>query len=147
MSNFVNRYEFTNQFGLSYGNYWAKDYDQLTNTFTTVGNQVGRGLYERYYQPMIQSLLDNPKKKVCYIDLKVTDILELDFRKMVYIDAYNPAEGSAIPNEGTWINDSGNSSGNSGGSSHWKFDDPETPSDAGGWEWFTSVSNNNSGTI
>ena len=172
VSNFVNRYEFTNQFGLSYGNYWAKDYDQLTNTFTTVGNQVGRGLYERYYQPMIQSLLDNPKKKVCYIDLKVTDILELDFRKMVYIDgvyyrilkvvdyqphlnkptkvelqAYNPAEGSAIPNEGTWINDSGNSSGNSGGSSHWKFDDPETPSDAGGWEWFTSVSNNNSGTI
>jgi len=135
-STFINRYEFTNQFGLSYGNYWAKDYDQLTNTFTTVGNQVGIGLYQRYYQPMIQSLLDNPKKKVCYIDLKVTDILELNFRKMVYIDgvyyrllkivdyqphlsvptkvelqAYNPSKGSAIPNEGTWINNSGTSTG------------------------------------
>ena len=139
-STFSNRFEFTNQFGLSYGNYWAKDYDQLTNTFTAVGNQVGKGLYQRYYQPMIQSLLDNPKKKVCYIDLKVTDILELNFRKMVYIDgvyyrllkivdyqphlnnptkvelqAYNPSEGSAIPNEGTWINNSGNTGGGSGG--------------------------------
>jgi hypothetical protein len=139
-STFINRYEFTNQFGLSYGNYWAKDYDQLTNTFTAVGNQVGKGLYQRYYQPMIQSLLENPKKKVCYIDLKVTDILELNFRKMVYIDgvyyrllkivdyqphlnnptkvelqAYNPSEGSSIPNEGTWINNSGNTGGGSGG--------------------------------
>ena len=139
-STFVNRFEFTNQFGLSYGNYWAKDYDRPTNTFTVVGNQVGIGLYQRYYQPMIQSLLDNPKKKVCYIDLKVTDILELNFRKMVYIDgvyyrllkivdyqphlnnptkvelqAYNPSEGSSIPNEGTWINNSGNTGGGSGG--------------------------------
>ena len=140
-STFVNRFEFTNQFGLSYGNYWAKDYDQATNDFIVVGNQVGKGLYQRYYQPMIQALIDNPKKKVCYIDLKVTDILELNFRKMVYIDgvyyrilkivdyqphlstptkvelqAYNPAEGSAIPNEGTWINNSGNTGGGTGGS-------------------------------
>ena len=83
---FINRHDYSNQFGLSYGNYWAKDYDPATNAYTAVGDQVGAGLYSRYYQPMIDNLLKNPKTRNCYVDLKIKDILNLDFRKLVYID-------------------------------------------------------------
>ena len=137
---FVNRFDFSNQFGLSYGNYWAKDYDPATNIYTAVGNQVGRGLYSRYYQPMIDNLLDNPKLRECYIDLKIKDVLNLDFRKLVYIDGvyyrlikvidfkpnlnvttkvelhqWQVGEGSALPQEGVWVNPSGTGIGNGNG--------------------------------
>jgi len=126
---FNNRHDFTNQFGLSYGNYWAKDYDAATNTYNAVGNQVGVGLYSRYYQQMITGLLNDPKVRECYIDLKITDITMLSFRKMVYIDGvyyrlikvvdyqphlniptkvvlhqWSPGKGSALPTAGVWIN-------------------------------------------
>ena len=39
---FIDRHNFTNQFGLSYGNYWAKDYDPANNSYTSVGNEIGR---------------------------------------------------------------------------------------------------------
>ena len=134
---FQNRYEFTNQFGLSYGNYWAKNYDASTNSFQQVGSQVGKGLYERYYKPMVLGLQARPKMRVCYMDLKIIDIIQLDFRKMVYIDGvyyrivrivdfqphkdeptkvelhqWSPNEGSSLPTEGVWVN---NNSGNTGG--------------------------------
>jgi len=125
----IDRYNYTNQFGLSYGNYWARDFDPITNAYTAVGDQVGRGLYERYYKPMISALLAHPKKRVCYIDLKVTDIVQLSFRKMIYIDGvyyrllkvvdyqphlnvptkvelqqWSPDRGASLPQAGTWIN-------------------------------------------
>jgi len=125
----INRHDFTNQFGLTYGNYWAKDYDASTNTYNAVGDQVGKGLYERYYSPMISGLLAIPKARTCYIDLKITDVVQLNFRKMVYIDGvyyrlvkvvdYQPhlnvptkvvlhqfstAIGVSLPTEGVWIN-------------------------------------------
>lgn len=131
-STFIDRHNYSNQFGLSYGNYWAKDYDPTTNAYTAVGNQVGKGLYSRYYQPMIDNMLNNPKLRECYIDLKIKDILNLDFRKLVYIDGvyyrlikvvdYKPhlniptkvelhqwqiAEGSSLPQEGVWVNPAG----------------------------------------
>ena len=140
---FVNRFDFSNQFGLSYGNYWAKDYDPATNIYTYVGNQVGRGLYSRYYESMIEGLKARPKLRVCYIDLKITDITRLDFRKMVYIDGcyykiirvvdfkphlneptkvelhqFNPGEGSVLPTSGVWINNTlggGSTTGGGGG--------------------------------
>ena len=139
-STFNNRHDYSNQFGLSYGNYWAKDYDPATNIYTEVGNQVGRGLYSRYYQPMIDNLLDNPKLRECYIDLKIKDVLNLDFRKLVYIDGvyyrlikvidfkpnlnvttkvelhqWQVGEGSALPQEGVWVNPSGTGIGNGNG--------------------------------
>ncbi len=126
---FVNRNDFSNQFGLSYGNYWAKDYDPATNSYNIVGNQVGKGLYDRYYKSMISGLQARPKMRICYIDLKITDIINLDFRKMVYIDGvyyrivkvidymphknqptkvelhqWSPNEGSSLPTSGVWIN-------------------------------------------
>lgn len=126
---FYNRYDYSNQFGLTYGNYWAKDYDPSTNTTSVVGDQVGRGLYDRYYKPMIEGLQARPKMRICYLDLKITDIINLDFRKMVYIDGvyyrivkvidymphknqptkvelhqWSPNEGSSLPTSGVWIN-------------------------------------------
>ena len=83
---FINRYEFTNQFGLCYGDYWAKDYDPATNSYNAVGNQRGLGLYSRFYASMISDLAANPKKTIAFFDLKITDITELSFRKLVYID-------------------------------------------------------------
>ena len=132
----INRHDFTNQFGLTYGNYWAKDYDASTNTYNDVGNQVGKGLYERYYSPMISGLLAIPKVRTCYIDLKITDVVQLNFRKMVYIDGvyyrlvkvvdYQPhlnvptkvilhqfstAIGVSLPTEGVWVNTSNTGGG------------------------------------
>jgi hypothetical protein len=126
---FVNRHDYSNQFGLSYGNYWARDYDATANTYNAVGNQVGLGLYSRYYQSMIDALIEKPKVRTCYIDLKISDIIQLDFRRMVYIDGvyyrlikvydyqphlnsptkvelhqWSPAKGGALPVAGTWIN-------------------------------------------
>ena len=126
---FIDRHNFTNQFGLSYGNYWAKDYDPATNTYTSVGNEIGKGLYERYYKTMIEGLQARPKLRVCYMDLKITDIVKLDFRKMVYIDGvyyrlirvvdfqphkneptkvelhqFSLKEGVSAPTAGEWIN-------------------------------------------
>tara|TARA_R110000765_G_scaffold46130_2_gene95222 strand:- start:391 stop:3795 length:3405 start_codon:yes stop_codon:yes gene_type:complete len=125
----IDRYDYTNQFGLSYGNYWARDFDPITNTYNAVGDQIGKGLYERYYNAMISGLLAHPRKRVCYIDLKVTDIVQLSFRKMVYIDGiyykllkvidyqphlnvptkvelqqWSPDKGTSLPQAGTWIN-------------------------------------------
>jgi len=126
---FINRYDFSNQFGLSYGNYWAKDYDPATNAYTAVGSQVGVGLYDRYYKPMVEGLQARPKLRVCYMDLKITDIVKLDFRKMIYLDGvyyklvkvidfqphknqptkvelhqFSPQSGSSLPTQGVWVN-------------------------------------------
>ena len=135
----VDRYDYTNQFGLSYGNYWATDYDAATDTYTSVGDQIGKGLYERYYKPMISALINHPKKRVCYIDLKVTDIVQLSFRKMIHIDGiyyrllkvvdyqphlnvptkvelqqWSPDKGASLPQAGTWINNVINTGGDTG---------------------------------
>lgn len=135
---FYNRHDYTNQFALCYGNYWAKDYDASDNTYNVAGNQVGAGLYSRYYQTMIDGLIEKPKVRICYIDLKISDITQLDFRKMVYIDGiyyrlikvmdyaphlntptkvelhqWGPAKGGSIGVQGVWINNGG--TGNTGG--------------------------------
>ena len=69
---------------LSYGNIWVRDYDDALGTYgTTV---VGEGLYHTYYNNMIEMLKQNPRVRTAYIDLKITDVISLDFRKLVYID-------------------------------------------------------------
>ncbi len=147
---FADRYNYSNQFGLCYGNYWAKDYDPSNNSFNVVGDQIGRGLYDRYYKPMIQGLQARPKVRICYIDLKITDIINLDFRKMVYIDGvyyrivkvidymphknqptkvelhqWSPNEGSSLPTSGVWINN--NTGSNNGGGSNGDVPDDDNP--------------------
>jgi len=129
----IDRWNFTNQFGLSYGNYDAQD-----NTFMWDGasfNNVlgaqgtGLGLYHRYYKSMMDNLIEQPKMRTAYIDLKSDDIINLDFSRPIYIDGvyfrlvkivdyqphlntptkvelhqYNPGQGAGIPQAPQWIN-------------------------------------------
>ncbi len=89
---FIDRFNFTNQFGLSYGNYTCQDYEFDGNLNGGIGGQsygpigTGVGLYHRYYKVMIDNLIDQPKLRTAYIDLRVSDILNLDFSKPIYID-------------------------------------------------------------
>lgn len=69
---------------LSYGNIWVRDYDDLTGTYASP--VVGEGLYHTYHKNMIEMLKQNPRLRTIYIDLKINDIINLDFRKLVYID-------------------------------------------------------------
>ena len=47
-----------------------------------------KGLYQEYYQNMIEMLKRNPRIKLVNINLKMSDIANLDLRKLVYIDGY-----------------------------------------------------------
>tara|TARA_R110000744_G_scaffold357127_1_gene463953 strand:+ start:5 stop:4000 length:3996 start_codon:yes stop_codon:yes gene_type:complete len=44
------------------------------------------GLYSVYYKNMIEQLKQSPRIRTVYINLKITDILNLDVRKLVYLD-------------------------------------------------------------
>ena len=69
---------------LSYGNAWVRDYDDATNTYSSY--EVGSGLFETYYKNMFEMFKEKPRLRTAYIDLKVKDIVNLDFTKLVYID-------------------------------------------------------------
>lgn len=69
---------------LCYGNVAVKDFDEATNAFAA-GVYV-KGLYETYYDNMVEMLKLNPRLRTVYIDLKISDIVNLDFGKLIYID-------------------------------------------------------------
>ena len=69
---------------LSYGNVTVRDFDDATNTYTSYS--TGKGLFEIYYKNMFEMLKAKPRLRTVYIDLKAIDIINLDFRKLVYID-------------------------------------------------------------
>ena len=69
---------------LSYGNVNVRDYDDVTNVYTSYS--AGKGLFETYYKNMFEMFKAKPRLRTVYIDLKTTDIINLDFRKLVYID-------------------------------------------------------------
>lgn len=69
---------------LSYGNIYSRTYDDTTNLYGS--GQYVKGLYFTYYKFMIEQLKRKPRIKKLQIDLKVTDIINLDFRKLIYID-------------------------------------------------------------
>ena len=69
---------------LSYGNIWISNYNDDTGVYDAA--ESGVGLYETYYKNMVEMLKRNPRLRVVYIDLKINDIIELDFRILVYID-------------------------------------------------------------
>jgi len=69
---------------LSYGNAWVRDYNDATEVYTS--KVVGKGLYDTYYKDSIEMLKENPRMRTSYITLKISDIVNLDFTKLVYID-------------------------------------------------------------
>jgi hypothetical protein len=69
---------------LSYGNVFVRDYNDSTRQYTSYS--AGKGLYETYYKSMFEQLKQNPRVRTTYIDLKINDIVNLDFKKLIYID-------------------------------------------------------------
>ena len=69
---------------LSYGNVYVRDYDDSTGVYSAL--QAGKGLYDTYYRNMIEGLKRSPRLRTLSINLTITDIVNLDFKKLVYID-------------------------------------------------------------
>ncbi len=69
---------------LSYGNVPVKNYDDATGVYAT--GEIGSGLYETYYRNSVEMLKSNPRVRNVYINLKISDIINLDFTKLIYID-------------------------------------------------------------
>ena len=62
---------------LSYGNVFVRDYYDATGVYTAY--QAGKGLYDTYYRNMVEMLKRSPRLRTVSLDLKVTDIINLDF--------------------------------------------------------------------
>ena len=69
---------------LSYGNAWVRNYDDATNTYSD--KKVGEGLYHTYYKNMFEGLKRSPRLRTLSISLNISDIVNLDFRNLIYID-------------------------------------------------------------
>ena len=69
---------------LCYGNIWCKQYYPLTTSYGA--QEIHKGLYATYYRGMIEMLKAHPRRRTCYVDLKVGDIIGLDFRNLIHID-------------------------------------------------------------
>ena len=69
---------------LSYGNVNVAEYDDQTKT--QASPQPVKGLYETYYKPIFEMFKYSPRLRTVYIDLKVTDVINLNFRKLIHID-------------------------------------------------------------
>jgi len=69
---------------LSYGNIWVGNYEDSTGIYEDY--TIGKGLYETYYSNSIEMIKKNPRLRTVSIDLKISDIVNLDFRKLIYID-------------------------------------------------------------
>ena len=71
---------------LTYGSASQRTYDFTTNSIGS--SSLYKGLYQEYYQQMIEQIKANPRIKTVYVNLKLSDINNLDLRKLVYIDGY-----------------------------------------------------------
>ena len=69
---------------LTYGNVWVRDYDDANNTYSAYS--IGNGLYQTYYKQMIEMVKENPRVRTLQVNLKIKDIINLDLRKLIYID-------------------------------------------------------------
>jgi len=69
---------------LAYGNAWVRDYDDATGVYTQY--RSGSGLYNAYYRNMFEGLKKSPRLRTVNIHLSITDIVNIDFSKLIYID-------------------------------------------------------------
>ena len=69
---------------LAYGNIWLKEYDEANQTYA---NPVGKkGLYQTYYEQMFLRIIQNPRVRTVHLDLKISDMIQLDLRELIYLD-------------------------------------------------------------
>jgi len=47
-----------------------------------------KGLYQTYYQSMIEMQKENPRVKIVYLNLNSSDLISLNLRRLVYIEGY-----------------------------------------------------------
>jgi hypothetical protein len=73
---------------LTYGNVWVRDYTEQPSSIGvyTKPYTVGIGLYERFYKNMIEMIINNPRVRTLHLNLNISDISNLDIKKLVYID-------------------------------------------------------------
>ena len=57
-----------------------------STVLTSLITQNKTGLFYNYYSRMIQQLKQNPRLKVAYINLNKSDVTNLNFRKLIFID-------------------------------------------------------------
>jgi hypothetical protein len=83
----VNRDD-SSQILLTYGNVWVRDYSDgdASSLGTYTAYQIGTGLYERFYKNMIEMIKYNPRVRTVVVSLKIEDIINLNLRKIIYID-------------------------------------------------------------
>jgi hypothetical protein len=70
---------------LSYGNATLRDLNLATGVFTAY-SWVGEGLFDTYYKDMFEMLKAKPRLRTAHVDLKVKDVVNLDFMKLIYLD-------------------------------------------------------------
>lgn len=71
---------------LTYSSKNQGSYDCTTGT--SYGQYPYRGLYQTYYQSMIEMQKENPKIKIVYLNLNASDFVSLDLRRLVYVEGY-----------------------------------------------------------
>ena len=70
---------------LCYGNITAQAYDE--NDGSLSGSEIAvKGLFETYYNFMVEQFKAKPRIQTSFFDIKITDIVNLDFGKLIYID-------------------------------------------------------------
>jgi len=57
----------------------------LSFTSITDGTDTIHGLYKTYYSKMVQQLKDRPRIKTLYLNLSIMDVMNFDFRTLIYI--------------------------------------------------------------
>ena len=57
-------------------------------TGTSYSQYPYRGLYQTYYQAMIEMQKANPRIKIVYLNLNASDLVSLDLRRLVYVEGY-----------------------------------------------------------
>ena len=71
---------------LTYASKNQGSYDCTTGT--SYGQYPYRGLYQTYYQSMIEMQKENPRIKIVYLNLNASDLVSLDLRRLVYVEGY-----------------------------------------------------------
>ncbi len=69
---------------LLYGNVWVGERDNFDGT--QAANVAQSGLYQTYWEDMINMVKQKSRIRTLYIQLNVSDITLIDFRKLIYID-------------------------------------------------------------